>query len=450
MPETSNSDDLYTQRLRIAILAEKHPEMSFTSLNHLLQIETLEKAFDDTRKDGAAGVDGQTAQDYEANLQGNLQTLLDRAKSGTYRAPPVRRVRIPKDGAPGETRPLGIPTFEDKVLQRAVAWILTTVYERDFHSCSYGFRQFHSAHQAVKDLHGGLQKLNCKWVIEVDIRKFFDTLDHGVLRGLLQRRVRDGVLLRLIGKWLNAGVLEGGVLTYPETGSPQGGVISPLLANIYLHYVLDEWFLNEVRPRLRGNAFLIRYADDFVIGFTHEGDARRVMTVLPKRFAKYGLTIHPDKTRLVPFGRPRPATSSQAGSSEPPPGTFDFLGFTHYWGKTRKGWWGVRAKTAKTRLRRAIVKIKQWCRDHIHDPPPIQRTTLCQKIRGHYAYYGVSGNYRALAALYAGARRIWRRSLSRRSQKSVVTHKAYQRLLERLPLPKPKIVHKWYGACANP
>jgi group II intron reverse transcriptase/maturase len=444
MAETPSSGDVFTQRLRIGILAEKHPEMSFTSLNHLLQLETLEDAFHKTRKDGATGVDGQTAQDYEANLQANLQSLLDRAKSGTYQAPPVRRVRIPKDGAPGETRPLGIPTFEDKVLQRAVAWILSGIYDWDFRPCSYGFRKHHSAHDAVKDLHAGLQKMNCGWVLEVDIRKFFDTLDHGVLRDLLRRRVRDGVLLRLIGKWLNAGVLEEGALTYPEAGSPQGGVISPLLANVYLHYVLDDWFINEVQPRLRGKAFLIRYADDFVIGFTHEEDARRVMDVLPQRFAKYGLTIHPDKTRLVPFERPRSSATPPPGSPTTSPGAFDFLGFTHYWARTRKGWWVVRAKTAKTRLRRAIAKITEWCRRHLHDPPPIQWATLRQKILGHYAYYGVSGNYHALDRLYAAVCRIWRRSLSRRSQKSLLTFAAFFQLLERLPLPKPRIVHKWF------
>jgi RNA-directed DNA polymerase len=446
MSGTSSSGDVYTERLRIGTLAEQSPEMSFTSLNHLLQIATLEDAFHKTRKGGALGVDGVSGADYEANLQGNLQSLLDRAKSGTYQAPPVRRVRIPKDGAPGETRPLGIPTFEDKVLQRAVVWILTAIYERDFHSCSYGFRPHRSAHDAVEDLHAGLQEKNCRWVYEVDIRKFFDTLAHGVLRELLRRRVRDGVLLRLIGKWLNAGVLEDGVRTYPEDGSPQGGVASPLLANVYLHYVLDDWFLNEVRPRLRGDAFLIRYADDFVIGFTHEADARRVMEVVPKRFAKYGLTLHPEKTRLVPFGRPPLAGSRPRDASGTPPGTFDFLGFTHYWARTRRGRWVVRAKTAKTRLRRAIHKITDWCRRHLHDPITTQWAKLRQKLLGHYAYYGVSGNYRALGAMYAAVWRIWRRSLSRRSQKSTLTLVAFLGLLERLPLPQPRIVHRWSGA----
>jgi RNA-directed DNA polymerase len=237
--------------------------------------------------------DGQTGADYMADLRGNLERLLGRAKSGTYRAPPVKRVHIPK-GTGTETRPIGIPTFEDKVLQRAVVMVLESVYEQDFYDCSYGFRPGRSAHQALEALWRQLIDMGGGWVVEVDIRKFFDTLDHPRLREFLQRRIRDGVLLRLIGKWLNAGVLEGDVYTLSEQGTPQGGVISPLLANVYLHYVLDEWFEQEVKPRLAGRAFLIRYADDFVIGFQHEADAKRVLEVLPKRFAKHGLTLHPE------------------------------------------------------------------------------------------------------------------------------------------------------------
>ena len=249
-------------------------------------------------------MDGQTWAEYAKNLEGNLQSLLDRAKSGTYRAPPVRRVHIPKAGSTTETRPIGIPTLEDKVLQRAVVMLLEPIYEQDFDAGSYGFRPGRSAHQALEDLWKQTMDSGGGWILEVDIRKFFDTLDHAHLREFLQHRVRDGVLLRLIGKWLKAGVMEDGSVSYPDAGSPQGGVISPLLANVFLHYVLDVWFEQEVQPRLRGRAYLIRYADDFVIWFTHEDDARRVMEVLPKRFGKYGLTLHPDKTRLVPFHRP--------------------------------------------------------------------------------------------------------------------------------------------------
>ena len=296
---------VFTKQQRIAELARNGPEMAFTTLAHHIDINWMHMAYAQTRKDGAVGVDGQTAADYENNLMGNLQDLLDRAKSGTYVAPPVRRVHIPKAGSPNETRPLGIPTFEDKILQRAVLMVLEPVYETDFLDASHGFRPGRGAHGALDSLWKQAMNLGCCWIVDVDLRKFFDTIDHGHLREFLKRRVRDGVILRLIGKWLNAGVLEDGVLTTPEHGTPQGGVISPLLANIVLHYVLDEWFAKEVRPRLKGEAFLIRYADDFVIGVAREDDARRIMEVLPKRMSKYGLTVHPEKTARgpVPSGR---------------------------------------------------------------------------------------------------------------------------------------------------
>ena len=281
---------------RIAKLAKEAPDMAFTSLAHHIDIDWLREAYKPTCKNGATGVDGQTADEYAANLEDNLRSLLDRAKSGTYRAPPVRRVHIPKgDGT--QTRPIGIPTFEDKILQRAVAMVLEAVYEQDFLDCSYGFRRGRSAHQALEALQHEAVRMAGGWVLEVDIQKFFDTLDHADLRELLRRRVRDGVLLRLIGKWLNAGVLEDGSLSYPDAGTPQGGVISPLLANVYLHEVLDVWFERDVKPRLRGRAFQVRYADDFVIQFSREDDARRVLAVLPKLFCKYGLTLVTEHAR---------------------------------------------------------------------------------------------------------------------------------------------------------
>ncbi len=286
MAGASEPVDVSTKQQRIAELARQSPEMGFTSLAHLINIDWLMEAYRRTRKDGAVGVDGQTGEDYAANLKDNLQSLLDRAKSGTYQAPPVRRVHIPKGGSATETRPLGIPTFEDKVLQRAVVMVLEAIYEQDFTDCSYGFRPGRSAHQALDALWKKTMAMGGGWILDVDIRKFFDTIDHAHLRDFLKRRIRDGVLIRLIGKWLNAGVLENGCVTHPETGSPQGGVVSPLLSNLFLHYVLDDWFEREVQPRLKGESFLIRYADDFVMGFAHETDARRVLAVLPKRFAK--------------------------------------------------------------------------------------------------------------------------------------------------------------------
>ena len=274
MPGTPRPEPVSTKQQRIAELARNCPDMAFTNLAHHIDIEWMLTAHARTRRDGAVGVDGQTADEYEVNLEANLQNLLDRAKSGTYVAPPVRRVHIPKAGSATETRPLGIPTYEDKILQRAVLMVLEPVYETDFLDVSHGFRPGRGAHGALQSLWKQEMKLGGDWIVDVDLRKFFDTIDHGHLREFLKRRVRDGVILRLIGKWLNAGVLEEGVLTIPDDGTPQGGVISPLLANIFLHYVLDEWFEKEVRPRLKGEAFVIRYADDFVIGVAREDDAR--------------------------------------------------------------------------------------------------------------------------------------------------------------------------------
>jgi RNA-directed DNA polymerase len=441
MAGTSSPDSVSTRQARIATLAKQAPSMAFTTLAHHIDRRWLHEAFLRTRRDGATGVDGQTAADYAANLPENLQGLLDRAKSGTYRAPPVRRVHIPK-GTGRETRPIGIPTFEDKVLQRAVVMALEPVYEQDFYDCSYGFRPGRSAHQALEALWQQLMSMGGGWVVEVDIRKFFDTLDHARLREFLQRRVRDGVLLRLIGKWLNAGVLEGEVLTTPEQGTPQGGVISPLLANVYLHYVLDEWFEREVKPRLQGRAFLIRYADDFVIGFAHESDARRVLEVLPKRFAKYGLQLHPAKTRLVPFQRPsvRPETQGTGTS----PGTFDLLGFTHYWGRSRRGGWVIQRKTSASRFQRAVKMMAQCCRQNRHLPVVEQHRTLSQKLRGHDAYYGITGNYRMIHKLRHVIEEVWRKWLARRHAGPLYWER-FQRVLERYPLPAARIVHSVYA-----
>ena len=443
-----NVSPVSTKQQRIATLAKQSPQMGFTSLAYLMDSAWLHEAFQRTRQDGAAGVDGLTATEYEANLEVNLQTLLDRAKAGTYRAPPVRRVHIPKGGSTTETRPIGIPTLEDKVLQRAVVMLLEPIYEQDFYDCSYGFRPGRSAHQALAalwkqtmDSHGG-------WILEVDIRKFFDTLDHAHLRAFLQQRVRDGVLTRLIGKWLQAGVMEDGTVTYPEAGSPQGGVISPLLSNIFLHYVLDEWFEREVKPRLRGKAYLIRYADDFVIGFSQEEDAKRVLAVLPQRFGKYGLALHPDKTQLLPFQQ---ASASGEGTGRgTPPRTFTLLGFTHYWGRSLRGNWVVKRKTATSRLSRALRSIAQWCRLHRHCPISEQQQTLSQKLRGHFAYYGITGNAPALSAFRLWVVRCWRHWLNRRHRERSLTWDLFNRLLQRYPLPPARVVHSVYARAASP
>lgn len=424
---------------RIATLARQSPQMGFTSLAYMMDIEWLHEAYRRTRKSGAVGIDGQTAAEYERDLEKNLQSLLDRAKSGRYFAPPVRRVYIPKAGSPAEKRPIGIPTLEDKVLQRAVVMLLEPIYEQDFKDGSYGFRPRRSAHQALDALWKGTMGMRGGWVLEVDIRKFFDTLDHAHLREALQHRVRDGVLLRLIGKWLNAGVMEDGSISYPDTGSPQGGVISPLLANVYLHYVLDMWFEQDVQPRLAGRSHLIRYADDFVIVFSHGSDAHRVMDVLPKRFGQYGLTLHPDKTRLVSFRRPDDRDSSSGR-----PGTFDLLGFTHYWGRSRRGDWVVRRKTSSSRLTRALRAIGEWCRKHRHWPLPEQHQTLTAKVRGHYAYYGITGNFLSLSAFRSQVHRRWQYWLTRRNRERSMTWDCFNRMLRRYPLPAPTVVHSVY------
>jgi RNA-directed DNA polymerase len=440
-------DTVSTKRERIAKLAREAPDMAFTSLSHHIDIDWLREAHRLTRKDGAPGIDGQTAADYQANLEENLRSLLDRAKSGDgYRAPPVRRAHIPKDN--WETRPIGIPTFEDKVLQRAVAMVLESVYEQDFMDCSYGFRPGRSAHQALAVFRKQAMEMGGGWVVEVDIRKFFDTLDHGRLRGFVRKRVRDGVLTRLIGKWLNAGVMEDGGIAYPASGTPQGGVISPLLANVYLHEVLDKWFEGEVKPRLKGRAFLVRYADDFVIGFSLEEDARRVMEVLPKRFGKYGLTLHPEKTRLVPF-KPTRGSEDHGGKGGTGPGSFDLLGFTHYWAKSRRGIWVIRQKTARSRFGRALKRVAEWCRLVRHRPVSEQHRDLGRKLRGHYGYYGITGNSEALGRFRHEVSKVWRKWLARRSQRKK-SWDHFNRLLERFPLPAAIAVHSTLRRAAKP
>jgi len=450
MPDAQESDNMSTLRQRIAERAKQFPEAGFTSLAHLMDIYWLNTAWARTRRDGAVGVDGLGYEDYVGEqAQAWLADLLDRAKSGAYQAPPVRRVHIPKGTGP-ETRPIGIPTYEDKVLQRAVVMVLETIYEQDFLDCSYGFRPGRSAHQALDAVWQQSMDMGGCWIVEVDIRKFFDTLDRAYLRELLEQRVQDGVLLRLIGKWLNAGVLEEGSVTFPEAGTPQGGVISPLLANVYLHYVLDVWFEREVKPRLKGRAFLVRYADDFVMGFACEEDARRVLVVLPQRFGKYGLALHPDKTRLVPFCRPSQRTIGSDSGMASHPGSFDLLGFTHYWGRSLKGNWVIKRKTSQGRLSRALKVIAQWCRLHRHDPVEDQHRTLSQKLRGHFAYYGITGNSTAIQRFRDAVIRIWKKWLTRRRRGGFLSWDWLGRLLKRYVLPAAIAVHSVYRRAREP
>jgi group II intron reverse transcriptase/maturase len=423
--------------------------MVFTTLAHHIDIEFLLEACRRTRKDGAVGVDGQTARDFAEDLEGNLQSLLDRFKSGSYRAPPVRRVHILKnDGR--SLRPIGVPTFEDKALQRAVVMVLDAIYEQDFLDCSFGFRPGRSAHQALDTLWKGIMDMGGGWVLELDIKSFFDTLDKKHLRAFLDQRVRDGVIRRTIDKWLAAGVLEEGQITYPDSGSPQGGVVSPILANVYLHEVLDKWFEDVVKPRLEGTAFLIRYADDATLVFSCESDARRVLDVLPKRFEKYGLSLHPTKTRLIDFRRPAGPKGRKDGGSRPRPPTFDLLGFTHYWGRSRRGTWVVKRKTSKKSLSRAVRAVALWCRRFRHVPLWWQHQALVRKLHGHYGYYGITGNVRALACFRQALIWTWKQWLSRRSQRSWLWWGQFEALLRRYPLPRPRVVHSVYRHAANP
>jgi RNA-directed DNA polymerase len=426
------SGNVRTKQQRIAELAEQMPEAGFTSLAYHIDLEWLRAAYKGVRKKGAAGVDDVTAEEYEKDLEENLGSLLERFKSGRYYAPPVKRVYIPKGD--GRMRPIGIPALEDKILQRAVVMVLQPLYEADFLDVSYGFRPGRSAHDALEALWKAAIDMGGCWVLEVDIKSYFDTVEHCFLREFVRKRVRDGVILRMIGKWLKAGVMEDGAIHYPDEGTPQGGVVSPLLSNIYLHEVLDAWFEQEVRPRLHGRAELIRYADDYVVLCTSERDARRIEAVLPKRFGKYGLSIHDEKTRLLDFHRPTGGKKSE---------TFVFLGFTHYWGLSRKGSWVIKRKTAKKKLKAAIRRVYEWCRANRHDPVAEQWKSLSVKLRGHYQFYGITCNWRSLSSFHEAVKRSWRKWLDRRSRNKDMPWERFERLLRRYPLPRPRITHSY-------
>jgi len=430
--------NLSTKRQWIADLARTKRGAVLFSLHHVIDLGWMREAYRLTRKDGAPGIDGVTAAAYEANLEANLLDLLERIKSGRYRAPAVRRAYIPK--ADGSQRPLGIPTLEDKVAQRAVVMVLEPIYEQDFLPCSWGFRPGRSAHQALQALRNAVMEQGLHWVLDVDIRRYFDTISHAHLRAFLDRRVTDGVIRRMIDKWLKAGVLEDGLLHRTTEGSPQGGVISPLLANIFLHHVLDEWFADEVRARLAGASTLVRYADDFVMAFAELRDAERVLAVLGKRLERYGLTLHPDKTRFVDFRSSRP----EGGKHPDTRGTtFDFLGFTHVWGTSRKGRRVVRQVTAKSRYARALAAVTEWCRCNRHWAISEQHAHLSAMMRGHYAYYGISGNSRRLQWYAHQLVRIWQTWLSRRDSKGWFRWNRMTELLARHPLPQPRIIHRY-------
>jgi RNA-directed DNA polymerase len=419
---------------RIAAQAARDPAWVFTPLAYLIDEDFLREAYRHTSKSSAPGIDGVTAQQYTAHLDENLRDLHERLRSGRYQAVPVERVWIEKDE--GGQRPIGTPAFEAKIVQRAVAMLLEAIYEQDFYDGSYGFRQGRSPHEALHELRQRCMTEGIGWIVAADVSGYFDSIDRTRLREVLRQRVNDGRILRLIGKWLRAGVMEQGALTHPETGVVQGGVISPVLANVVLHHVLDAWFEREVQPRMKGRCFLIRFADDFVIGCEREEDARKIMAVLPRRFARFGLTIHPTKTTLIAFRKPEAHAGADRGN-----GTFDFLGLPHYWTKSRQGFWVMKRRTARKRLRRTKKALWRWCRTHRHAPLPYQYQMLCSKLRGHFQYYGIRGNFRLLEEVRRFAENAWRYWLSRRSSKKAIGWEKFERLMQTHILPIPRIVH---------
>ena len=429
---------MYTKQQRIAEIARRHPKEPITLLNHYIDEEWLRVAYHSLRKDSAPGIDYQSWKDYGENLDENIKSLIDRAKTGSYHAPAVRGVEIPKPGSQ-EKRPLGIPTIEDKVLQKGILMVLEPIYEPEFYPFSFGFRKGKSPHQALEYLWQGIMGNNIQWIIDLDIRKFFDTVKHNILRQLLCKRVRDGVVVRLIGKWLKAGVLKDGSIKHSDEGTPQGGIISPLLSNIYLHEALDKWYAEVVVKRIRERSLMVRYADDAVMGFESRETAEKVLQALKERFALYGLELHPQKTRLIYYGKPK-------SGSEPKPGSFDFLGFTHFWGKSVKGNWVVKRKTASKKFREKLKKMNEWCRKNRHMPVKEQQEKLTLKLKGHYGYYGITGNMRGLQRYLNEVRRIWKKWLNRRSWKGKrLNWERFQQMLdEHLPLPPARVVHSIY------
>jgi group II intron reverse transcriptase/maturase len=432
---------MFTDIVRITELAKEDPKRQFSSIAHLITVDKLEEAFRKLRKDASAGIDGVTYQQYETNVEENIRQLHQRLKEGKYRAEPLRRVYIPKED--GKQRPISIPALEDKLLQKVAVDLLNAIYEQDFLECSYGFRPGQGQHQALDEVGRVLCTRPMGWVLEIDIRAYFDSIVRTTLVEMIERRVIDGSVLRLIQKWISVGAIENGRLLVSETGTGQGQPISPLLANVYLHYVLDMWFEEVVKPRLKGEAYEIRFADDAILCFQHKEDAEKVLKVLSKRFEKFGLTLHPEKTRLIEFGRHAARNVRRQGKK---PETFDFLGLTHICARSRKGKFTVHVRTVAKRLRRGLKAIAEWCKEHRHDPVREQQKILNAKLRGHYQYYGRPTNYHSLWQFSKRVRRIWKEWLSRRTRGIPLTWERYNEILRQHPLLQPWITHAWRKA----
>jgi len=418
-----------TKQLQIAEIAKRYCDVPLSILHHYIDYEWLEWSMSGLKAKASAGVDGKLLSDYQKDKHERLAELLSAFKSGKYRAPPVKRVYIDKGG--GKRRPLGIPTIEDKLLQNAVKNVIEPVYELIFHDFSFGFRPHRSQHDAIRRIWGEINKNCVKYILDCDIQDYFGSIDHGWLREFLDKRVTDGVIRRQIHKWLKAGVFEDGLTVKSKSGTPQGGIISPLLSNIYLHEVLDEWFC-EIKPMLKGKCFLVRYADDSVLGFEHKEDAERVYKVIFKRFAKYGLTLHPDKTNLIEFKRRNKGN------------TFDFLGFTFYWGVSRKGNLVLKHKTSSKGFTKAVNKFTAWMKVNRHTKIKVLIAQINVKLRGHYEYFGITFNSRSINKFYTTVKRVIFKWLNRRGGKN---HNwiYFTRLVDHwLPLIKPKIYHSYW------
>jgi group II intron reverse transcriptase/maturase len=442
--QTQRWQPLLPHLLRVNTVARRDGQARFTALLHHVDVEALRRAFNRQRRAASPGVDRMTVDEYEQDLEENLQRLHQRVHSGQYWPKPVLRVYIPK--ADGGKRGLGLPALEDKIVQSAVAEVLNAVYEADFYGFSYGFRPGRSPHRALESLEKALMTQRVNWVLDFDVRTFFDSLDHEWLVRMLEHRIADRRIIRLIKRWLKAGILEGGQWTAVETGSPQGSGISPILANVFLHYAFDAWIHQWRRRHARGQIVVVRYADDSVVGAEYESDARRLLAALRERLAKFGLALNEGKTRLIEFGRFAAQRREKAGLRRPV--TFNFLGFTHYCGTTRSGKFMVKRKTQATRMVRKLKELRVEMRKRWHAKVPEQYAWLSQVLRGHYGYYGLIFNGRSLNQFYEVVKRMWFKALKRRSQKSKMNWKKFERLLTVLPLPKPTIHQRWYGASA--
>jgi RNA-directed DNA polymerase len=426
-------------RLRVAERAKKNPQEQIRSLAHHIDVDALRRAFHRIRKDAAVGVDGVTKEAYGANLEENLRDLHERLRTMRYRHQPIRRVYIPKEK--GKQRPIGVSTIEDKLVQDALREVLEMLYEPQFLSCSYGFRPGRKAHDALRAIDRAVYRGEARFILEFDIQSFFDSVIRRMLSEMLQKRIADKSLMRLIGKCLHVGVLDGEQYTTPEDGTVQGSVLSPILGNIYLHHVLDLWFEQEVKPCMHGRAFFARYADDGVFGFELWDDAQRVMRVLARRLARFGLQLNLDKTRLVDFRRPWPNQPGGKGRA-----TFDFLGFTLYWRRSGEGRWVMTCKTRRARLQRVKHNLNDWCRGHRHLSVREQYAALKRRIQGHFNYFGVRGNEQCLSLVIEYAKRIWIKWLNRRSQRRSYNWARFLEILKVFPLPTPVATISLWGA----